>query len=392
MRAKQGQHLFGAALRLAAAALVEHLWLPDQARLNALLELSTAPEISLADCLKALFPEKTRESALAELRNFRKRFNDLASEMGLSLRCVVDQKKRSAPAERSCWFIALKSDEIDAAASARAGAGASVDTLDFLALLMSGAATSIHPLPPGEGRSLESRLLAVPGTARPAEAGTPTAIGPRPHPDSRTDPSPPSQGGVRGGRAQLPTSSPRDQSVPVPAFRQVAQALNEILASASLPAATLAFRYWLHAISHGLPEPAPRHVNLAGADLEDWTIRGRSPDQPLRLRGANLEGARLNRARLENVDLTGANFKHVEAREALFLNVAAADADLTRSDLCDLKWRVGSLAEARLPEARISGTHWIDVDLTGAALPENWEHDAASVDRARMEARPIVQP
>jgi hypothetical protein len=209
MRAKQEQHLFGAALQLTAAALIEDLWLPDQARLNALPELSTAPEICLADCLQALFPEKSRESAPTEFRNFRKRVNDLASEMELSLRCVVDQKKRRAPAERSCWFTALKSDGIDSGASVHAGAGASVDTLDFLGLVLAVGATNILPLPMGEGRLLESRLQAAATNATPAQAGTPTSIGPRPHPDP------------------LPMGERTRASI---------ETLNDLLASDSLPA------------------------------------------------------------------------------------------------------------------------------------------------------------
>jgi uncharacterized protein YjbI with pentapeptide repeats len=340
------QYLFGAPLRSAVAILLDGLWLPDQTRLTALLELSTAPEISLAECLEALFPDKARESALTEFRNFRKRVNDLAARKGVALRCVVDQNKRSAPGERSCWFTGATSERIEPAAHSRAASDLTPAMLDFLSRLLAGSRGTVPPLPLGENRG-EGRASA----------------GPRPH----RDPLPKGEG----------TST-------------AIQALNTILASASLPAATLAFRYWLHAIAQGLPEPAPGHVNLAGADLDGWTIRGRSPDQPLRLRGANLEGARLNGARFENVDLTTASLKRAEAREALFLNVTAAHADLTRSDLCDLKWRVGSLAEARLSEAQISGTHWIDVDLTGALLPENWERDAVFVDRARMESRPTV--
>jgi uncharacterized protein YjbI with pentapeptide repeats len=314
----------GSALRLAAAPLLEELWFPDQARLKALLDLSIAHDIKLSDCLEALFPDKDSKSALAHFRSFRKRINDAAARRGIALQCDLDQKRRSAPDERHCWFSSANPAAMEVATSGNAVTGASIDVLNFIGLLLGGELCGASPLPEGEG------------------------------------------------------------------IRESIDRLNHILGSDSLPATTLAFRYWLHAIANGLPVPAPRHVNLAGADVEGWTIRGRSLDQPLRLRGANLEGARLNRARLENVDLTSANLKHLDARECLFLNVTASHADLTRSDLRDLKWRAGSLAEARLRDAKISGAQWIDVDLTGAAFSEHWEREAAIVDRARMESRPIV--
>jgi len=336
--------LFGTALRNAVGPLLDSLWQPDQKRLGALVELSTAPETSLADCLQALFPGKDRKSALAHFCSFRKRINDAAARFGIPLRCDLDQKRRSPPEKRHCWFSG--GDRVSAEAAGRGNivAGATVEVLNFIGLLLGGEPRNSPPLPLGEGRGEGG---ASRGSRPPAEH----------HPDG------------------FPDSIDR---------------LNRILGSDSLPAATLAFRYWLHAIAQGLPEPAPRCVNLAGANLEGWTIRGRSPDQPLRLRGANLEGARLFRTRLENVDLTAASLKNLAAREALFVNVAATDADLTRADLRDLKWHVGSLAEARLRDARISGAQWIDVDLPGAALPEEWEREAVLVDRARMESRPNV--
>jgi len=255
--------------------------------------------------------------------------------------------------------------------------GVSQETLDFLGQLLASSSppsTDHPPLPSaGEGRG-EGQASTVPA------------------PQPVASFSPPSQGGARGGEVAPFKRRTDVQSVPLPLPQQVSHTLNEILASASPPAALLAFRYWLHAIAHGYPEPSPAHVNLSGAILEEWTIRGHSPDRPLRLRGANLEGAKLSRARLENVDLTAANLKRLEARQALFLNVAAGHSDLSQSDLCGLQWRVGSLAEAKLADAQISGTQWIDVDLSGAALPENWDEFAASVERDRMVARPSAQP
>src|SRR5262249_1778469 len=54
-------------------------------------------------------------------------------------------------------------------------------------------------------------------------------------------------GELRGARA-LPTAQETDAPL---------DRLNQILGS-SLPAATPAFRYWLHPVSHALPTPAPR--------------------------------------------------------------------------------------------------------------------------------------
>jgi uncharacterized protein YjbI with pentapeptide repeats len=332
MESTRDFYLFSTTLRHTAAPLLEELWIPDQVRLKALLDLSIARDIKLSDCLEALFPDKDSKSALAHFRSFRKRINDAAARRGIALQCNLDQKRRSAPGDRRCWFSGANPAGIEAPTSAGAGTDTSRDVLNFIGLLLGGEVPNSLPLPLGEGG-------ASPGS----------------RPDS-------------------------------------IDRLNRILGCDSLPAATLAFRYWLHAIANGLPEPAPRHVNLAGADLEGWTIRGRSPDQPLRLRGANLHGARLNCARLENVDLTAAGLQNLDAREALFLNVAATDGDLTRADLRNLKWRIGSLAEARLRDAKISGAQWIDVDLAGAALPDQWEREAAFVDRARGESRPAIQP
>jgi hypothetical protein len=58
------------------------------------------------------------------------------------------------------------------------------------------------------------------------------------------------------------------------------ETLNTILGGACQRAAVVAFRYWLTAIEKNLPAPQPPHVNLAGADLEEWTIRGARPRSP----------------------------------------------------------------------------------------------------------------
>jgi len=162
--------------------------------------------------------------------------------------------------------------------------------------------------------------------------------------------------------------------------------LNAILGGDCLPAAMIAFRYWLRALEKDLPLPQPVYVRLAGADLEEWQVRGRSPAQPLNLRGANLAGARLNRTRLENIDLTGADLTGLEARQALFLHVQAAGVKAARADFAGLQWRGGSLADGDLTGARIPGCQWIDSDLTAAVLPEDWTSQASTVNLA--SARP----
>jgi WD40 repeat protein/nucleoside phosphorylase/uncharacterized protein YjbI with pentapeptide repeats len=122
--------------------------------------------------------------------------------------------------------------------------------------------------------------------------------------------------------------------------------LERILGGSCLSAACLAFRYWLEAIKRGHPEPQPQHVNLAGADLEEWHIQGRSKDRPLNLRGANLRRVQLNRARVEFVDLADSDLFGMEARQALFLQVNAARAKMVQVDLAGLDWRGGSLMGA----------------------------------------------
>ncbi len=160
--------------------------------------------------------------------------------------------------------------------------------------------------------------------------------------------------------------------------RRSMQTLNGLLGGDCLDAAVIAFRYWLRAIEQEMPEPDPKSVNLSGANLEEWTIRGHGPDRLLPLRRANFSGVRLSRARLENVDLSGACLDEFEARQALFMDVFASKATASAADFCGLQWRKGSLAGVKLVNAKVTGCHWIGVDLTGAALPHGWEREAAA--------------
>lgn len=134
--------------------------------------------------------------------------------------------------------------------------------------------------------------------------------------------------------------------------------LERILGGNCLPAACLAFKYWLEAIKHGHPELQPQQVNLAGADLDEWHVKGHSKDRPLNLRGANLSGVQLNRARLEYVDLTGADLRELEARQALFLQVNARRAKFENANVSGLQWRLGGFEDSEH-----TGIDWDQCDL-----------------------------
>ncbi|HEX8702735.1 MAG TPA: TIR domain-containing protein [Myxococcaceae bacterium] len=159
--------------------------------------------------------------------------------------------------------------------------------------------------------------------------------------------------------------------------------LEKILGGETLRAAVLSFAYWLRANEQGLPVPAPTRVKLAGADLEEWHIRGRSPEQPLNLRGADLSRVRLNRARVEHVNLTDADLTGLQARQALFLRVSAPRVRAQGVDFRGLRWREGSLMGADLRSAQLAGCQWIWVSLAGATLPAGWERHAISLENHR---------
>jgi len=155
--------------------------------------------------------------------------------------------------------------------------------------------------------------------------------------------------------------------------------LETILGGEQVQSAVLAFAYWLHALTQEFPAPTPARVNLAGANLEEWHLRGREPTQPLNLRNANLSNVRLNRARIEYVNLAGANLSGMAARQALCLKVNAPNACARNADLRGLKWREGSLEGADFTGAQVAGGQWLHVGLEGATLPEGWERLASVV-------------
>jgi WD40 repeat protein/uncharacterized protein YjbI with pentapeptide repeats len=124
--------------------------------------------------------------------------------------------------------------------------------------------------------------------------------------------------------------------------------LNRVLEGSNVRGATLAFRYWMRAIERGMPLPSPQKVQLAEANLEDWTIRGMGPNDRLDLRSACLRGAQLNRARLECVDLSDADMSHVGMRQALLIDVKAERSRWSGADISGTQWRLGSLCGADL--------------------------------------------
>jgi len=96
--------LYGELLRAVALPLVEELGSSDRKRAEQILELSFGEKIRLSDCFPTLFPDLQDAPALKALTNFRSRFNQLAEELHLDLRLVVDSRKRDTPAQRFCWF------------------------------------------------------------------------------------------------------------------------------------------------------------------------------------------------------------------------------------------------------------------------------------------------
>jgi len=136
--------------------------------------------------------------------------------------------------------------------------------------------------------------------------------------------------------------------------RQRAKSLSQlakVLEGNHVGAATLSFRYWLRAMERQMPLPKPTKVNLAQANLEEWTIRGRGPSDRLDLRSACFHGAQLHRSRLEWVDLSGADMSQVGLCQAVLIEVKADGSQWTGADLSGAQWRIGSLRGVDLSQA-----------------------------------------
>ena len=115
--------------------------------------------------------------------------------------------------------------------------------------------------------------------------------------------------------------------------------LKSLLAQYRQGATEAAFRYRLLAGERGLPEPEPGPVDLHGADLTGWTIRGKGEQRRLDLRGANFAGARLVESRWQWVELSGADFVGAQVARAEFEQVSASTLNVEEADLVGTSWR-----------------------------------------------------
>ncbi|MGZ0167359.1 MAG: NACHT domain-containing protein, partial [Planctomycetales bacterium] len=156
-------------------------------------------------------------------------------------------------------------------------------------------------------------------------------------------------------------------------YERCLQTLSGILSrehDGGLQAAVVAFRYWLLAIEKELPEPTPRQVNLAGANLYGLHIKGRLPDRRLNLVRANLQGCNLRSVRFENVDLSGADLSGVQGEAAEFLNVQAPRVNIADSDLTGSLWRRSNVSGMTgRDSATLRSCHWLDCRLDGLLIP-----------------------
>jgi uncharacterized protein YjbI with pentapeptide repeats len=133
----------------------------------------------------------------------------------------------------------------------------------------------------------------------------------------------------------------------------------------------VAFRYWLLAIALDLPEPKPRHVNLAGANLYGLHIRGRSTDRRLNLARASFQGCNLRGgARVENVDLTDADLSGVRGEAAEFSMVRAPRINIADADLTGSLWRRSDgSGMTGVDSASLQSCRWLGCRLDETVLP-----------------------
>lgn len=94
----------GTELHYALEPLAPHLGQVDRARLARLLRRHRRAQISMAACIKALWPGASESDAQPALRAFRMRLNRAAEAAEVGIRFCVDTKKRDAASERRCWF------------------------------------------------------------------------------------------------------------------------------------------------------------------------------------------------------------------------------------------------------------------------------------------------
>jgi hypothetical protein len=94
-----------AALR-AARPLLAELGEKNRSRLDDLLKL-VGPDglIPLGAALEATFPDQPREAALTAFRQFRGRIREAAADASVNFSLDADGQTRTAPEQRSCWFV-----------------------------------------------------------------------------------------------------------------------------------------------------------------------------------------------------------------------------------------------------------------------------------------------
>jgi WD40 repeat protein len=145
------------------------------------------------------------------------------------------------------------------------------------------------------------------------------------------------------------------------------KALAAVLEGHQPQAIRLAFTYWVRAAEHHYPEPASCRPNLAGLNLEGWTIRG-DADRPLALASANLAGTCLDQARVENVDLGSADLGGASARRAEFIRVNLRAANAERADFTGAIFRDCAAEGLRGGDAEWWDAEWMHSDLRNANL------------------------
>jgi len=157
--------------------------------------------------------------------------------------------------------------------------------------------------------------------------------------------------------------------------------LGNLLESYRGGATEAAFRYWLLAIQRHLPEPTPQVVDLHRADLRNWIIAGHSPDQRLKLHGANLQEAKLWDTRWRHVDLSAANVSGASFVRAQLECVIATDLRACDADFTSARWHRCAVSLLKADSAKWVNTVWIRSEVSN--LPSNFP-DIGVLSRCRI--------
>jgi hypothetical protein len=134
----------------------------------------------------------------------------------------------------------------------------------------------------------------------------------------------------------------------------------------------------------GWPGPIPGLVNLSGAELDGWVIEGAGPDAPPGLRGARFDGASLAGARFRHVELSSASFHAARLAHAEFVDVSAAELDLSSATLTASTWLRCRLPRLRADAAgtRAHAAAFVDCQLDPADLAPSFP-EVGAVTRCR---------